>query len=538
MKKIKIFLFNAFGIAGVNIALRFVSVSFNAYLAEKVGAEGMGLFSLVGNVFGFAVIVACSGVNLAAVRLASEKSAILERAGADRKEYRKCASSVIRSCVVYSLLFSVAASAVLFLFAGFVGGRLLGDERCVASVRVLSVCLPAISLTSALSGYFTGMRKAYKNAVTTVVAQFVKIAFTSTALALAAPSGSDPVEYACLAVVGGSAVSEGFSLIVNAVLYFTDSKVPAGASTGRGGGLRCADMRASLSDAARISLPTAVGSYARTGLVTVEHLLIPWGLKKNGAASGAALASYGVIQGMVFPLILFPAALTASFSSLLIPEVSSMAATGNKSGVRKTADRALSVALSYSVGVAAVFIMFSSELGMGLYSNETACREILIMAPLIPVMYLDSATDAFLKGLGAQLDSMKINLIDASCSLVLVLILVPSFGIYGYMATVYFCEILNFILSFMRLGKVSGSTPRIAGSFLFSVAAAFSCCLCMKLVPTLFRGSAIPTALRIAAFSLLYFLAVSIFFSKKKDDSRRKGKDRARFCASLLKNRD
>ncbi len=506
MKRKKLFFLNAAGLACINITLRFISVSFNAYISEKIGAESMGLFTLVMSVSGLAVIFACSGVNLASVRLSSEKAAILEQRSSADREFKKCASSVIGSCLLYSLLFSLSAFFILFSASNLIGEKLLGDLRCVTSLRIVAISLPAISATSALSGYFTGIRKAYKNAVSVISEQFLKISVTSLALSLALPVGTDPVEYACVAVVGGSAAAEAFSLIVNSVLYIFDSKIPAGVIPGKNLANECDRIKVCFKDTAGISLPTAIGSYARSGLVTAEHLLIPRGLKKSGLNASAALSAYGIMQGMVFPLILFPSALPASFSSLLIPEISGLYATGNYDKIKQAGNRSLSVSLLFSVGVSALFLNFAEDLGLSLYGQPDAVSGILIMAPLIPIMYLDSTVDALLKGLGAQLDSMKINIIDASLSLFLVYVLVPFLGIYGYMVTVYFCEILNFILSFTRLVRISGFVPSVIPVLISSILSAIistSLILVFRLFPSPFS---VPVPFKIILFSILYIL--------------------------------
>ena len=74
-----------------------------------------------------------------------------------------------------------------------------------------------------------------------------------------------------------------------------------------------------------------------------------------------------------------------------------------------------------------------------------------MLAPLVPVMYLDGATDAILKGLNLQVYSMGVNIVDSSLSVALVLLLVPRMGIMGYMVTVYAAETLNMSLSVGRL---------------------------------------------------------------------------------------
>jgi len=54
-----------------------------------------------------------------------------------------------------------------------------------------------------------------------------------------------------------------------------------------------------------------------------------------------------------------------------------------------------------------------------------------------------------------QLEIMKINIIDSVLCVVLVWILVPKMAVEGYILTIYFAEIINFCLSFMKLGKAS-----------------------------------------------------------------------------------
>jgi len=66
------------------------------------------------------------------------------------------------------------------------------------------------------------------------------------------------------------------------------------------------------------------------------------------------------------------------------------------------------------------------------------------------VMYLDIGTDCALNGLGEQVYSMKVNILDAAVSALLVWLLVPGLGITGYTATIYIAELLNFALSVAR----------------------------------------------------------------------------------------
>ena len=218
------FLLNFILTASSGIFLRWVAVSFNAYVTGKLGEEGTGLLTLTMSVYGLAVTFATSGVNLAAVRLTAERLAVLCERGGTPKEYKRCSMQIMGRCAVYSLLFSLTTGTVLYLSAPLVAGKFLGDVRCTLSLRVLALSLPPISVSSAISGYFTGVRKVYKNVAASLLEQTIKIALTTVLFSLAVPSCMDSVEYACLAVVGGAAVAEGFSLVINVIMYFTGSE--------------------------------------------------------------------------------------------------------------------------------------------------------------------------------------------------------------------------------------------------------------------------------------------------------------------------
>ena len=76
-------------------------------------------------------------------------------------------------------------------------------------------------------------------------------------------------------------------------------------------------------------------------------------------------------------------------------------------------------------------------------------------------MYLDSAVDAILKGLGEQVYSMRINIIDSLISVFLVLILLPEIGIYGYIIVIYITELFNASFSIIRLLNKTKIKPRV-----------------------------------------------------------------------------
>jgi stage V sporulation protein B len=251
----------------------------------------------------------------------------------------------------------------------------------------------------------------------------------------------------------------------------------------------------------------------RSALVTVEHLLIPWGLEKSGSGRNDSLAAYGVMHSVIFPLVLFPAAISSSFAGLLVPEISESSAAKDNARIERIIARVLKTVLLYSIGVAGVMICLSNEFGSIMKIENSTAKYILLVSPLIPVMYLDTSVDSILKGLGHQLYCMIINILDALLSVILVWILLPRYGILGYIITVYFTELTNAILSITKLLCVTKTKFKIIDWLikpLFSAIISTSVVSLILSKLSLFAESKIEIALHILFIVIIYLLLLCL----------------------------
>ena len=479
-------------LAAVALLMRGVSLAFNAYITERVGAEGMGLLSLTMSVYGFAVTLATAGISLAVTTLVA--SALGKREGSRARR-------VLRAAVLYALAFGGMAALLLYFGSDLIAIRLLGDVRTRASLRLLSVSLVPIALSAVYSGYFIAVRRVVHNAATQVFEQCVRILLTFGGLTLA----GNHVEYACLALVGGSSLSELFSFF----LIFLQARIDlrrhrmSGGSTGGEG-------RAVFSYA----FPCAVSAQLRSGLVTVQHLLIPFALGLGGATRGGALASYAALHSMALPIVLFPTAILASFSGLLVPECAELSGRAEHKRLSHLSERALFGALAFASLSAALLFVGADTLGNAIYGSSEASRYVKMLAPLVPVMYLDSVVDAHLKGMGYQVYSMGVNIADAAASILGVLLLLPRFGADGYIYVIYITELLNFALSLYKLIRL----VRLPRRILFWCGAPLCALLCAVLVILLMHGAGIGAMLlRYVAVLGTYILFLTLLFSRREN---------------------
>ncbi len=504
MKNLRKFVLSALLLCGVSFLMKTVGVSFNVYVSNRAGAEAMGLYSLLSGVYGFALTFATSGISLATMRLVAEALGV-----GDNARVRKS----LRCCLVYSLSFGGAATLLLFFLAKPIAVHLLDDMRTLVPIRILSLSLLPISLSSVFNGYFTAVRRVHKNAFVQVSEQAIRIFSISFFLTRLLPYG---IEAACIALAAGGVVSD-FAAFTLAFIAFVRDKRKRGVPSSVSNPTSTKEIPKKLLE---IALPVAFSAYARSGLISLEHMLIPIGLRKSGNSRETALAAYGRLQSMVLPIILFSSALISSFAGILIPEVTECRVKNNKRQIRYISERVVQLSLLFSIGVAGIMIFFSRELGDVIYPGQNTAPYIRMLAPLIPIMYIDSGVDAVLKGMGKQVYSMTVNIIDAGLSVILVWFLVPRFGIYGYIITIYATETINTILSVSKLLSVSHMRPKLLKCLvgpLFCIVGATAIAKLLLSFSGGYEATALSLTLHILLVVSLYilFLLLSSVFDKK-----------------------
>ena len=420
-------------LTGSSLAMSAISMAFQVWLAGRIGSAGIGLYQLVLSVAFLCTTFAVSGIRFAATRLVSEELG---------HERSWSVAAAMRRCFAYSLFFGLSSLVVLWTFAEPIGFLWIGDARTVKSLKLIAFSMPFLSLSSVMSGYFTACGRVWKPTAVHLGEQLITIGFVAFFLTHS-PAGD--IEKNCAAVMLGNVCGDVISFVCMLLFYLTD----------RHSVRDCSAQKLQLtSRMLKVALPLAVSAYARSALSTLEHLLVPRGLKSAGFSADRALSGYGTIQGMVMPIISFPACFLMALSELIIPELTEAQMRSEREEIRKTVAGLLKKGGGYSLAVALVIFIFADKLGIAVYSSPEAGHFLRLLAPLIPIMYTDMLCDGCLKGLGQQMWNMGINVLDALLGVVLVWRVLPAYALTGYICIIYFNECLNFALSMLRLRKV------------------------------------------------------------------------------------
>lgn len=432
-----IFIKNALILTVTGLFIRFLGMLFRVWLASAVGAEGMGLYSQIISFYALASAFASTGINTAVTRMVAEELASGNGKGARR---------VLGRCMMATSVIAALSLCTIFFGADTIAGGLMGDMRAADALRTLSFSLPFMGLSSCLKGYFIARKKTAPASSAQIFEQFIRIGLI---MLIFTRSAEQSVESACRWILFGDVVAEVCSFIYVYAAYQIDKIkhiVPLG-------GIR--PQYSVLSRLRHIALPITAGRYVNSVLRTAENLLVPRQLALSGMKNADALSVFGVIKGMALPLLLFPSTFLSALSTLLIPEMSDAAERGQTYKVKYTAEKCIHITLISALPVAVIFFFGAGELGNLIYQDPEAGRILHYLAPLIPLMYLDSVCDGLLKGLDQQGSIFRNSVLDSLGRLTLILLILPRLGIVGFIIIMYLSNGFTCLMNLVNLIKIS-----------------------------------------------------------------------------------
>ncbi len=438
-KKLPIF-YSALLLTGVNLLLRLVSTGFQVYISGRIGAAGVGLLQLVLSVGALAITAAMAGARTATMYLTAQELG---------KRRPQNVARVLSACYLYSILISGCISISLYYLAPTLSRLWIGNPDTTPAIRLYAGMIPVICLCGVMSGYFTAANRISTLVAVEVAEQLCSMGVTILALTLWA--GNDPAK-ACQSIIFGSGVGACLTLVCLMVLRHRE-KAQIGPPI---------PLRNRLF---AIALPLALADDVKAGISTTENLMVP---KRLALYTGvlSPLAAFGVVCGMVFPVMMFPAAIIYGLAELLIPELARCHAAGSDTRIRYLAKRSLKTVWLYGCFFLGFFLLVGTPLTSTLYQNQEAGIVLKRYALLVPLLYCDALVDAMTKGLGQQSACVRYNILTSGMDVIFLYFLLPKYGMDGYFLSFLITHVINFVLSLRRLLTITGPILEIKHAIL------------------------------------------------------------------------
>ena len=402
-------------LTGTSLILRAVGVVFRIWISERIGAAGIGLYQLVFSVYVLASTFAASGISTAVTRLIADEAAC---------GTRRSVSHIMHRAMAIGAVAGVLSAVAVSLAAGPIAAGWIREAGAAPSLRIAAISLPFMGIAACLRGYFLARGRAGIPSGGLLLEQAVRIGVTLPLIRLA---GADAIR-ACAYIMAADTLAQAVAAGYLWVRYRADRRrLPIkrlGGYTPPTGVVRRIGA---------IALPITTGQYLSSGLRTVENMMVPACLAVFLGSSAEGLRQFGLLKGMALPLLFFPASLLNAITALMIPTVSHANTLGRQDRIAEVTVRTVTLTLIGSILAGGLFTLLADEIATMIYHSHEVAALLRVLAPLMPVMYLESMVSGLLKGLNRQNDLLKISVADSALRILLIALLVPRGGMPGFL---------------------------------------------------------------------------------------------------------
>lgn len=398
---------------------RVLGFFYRIWLSDRLGSELLGIYQMIFPISGVCYTIYASGIQTAISKLTAEK---------------KSGVSLFFHGLTVSLFLSLLLSLLVYETAPLLATRFLFEERTVTPLRILSFMFPFGAVTACCNGYYYGKSNSRFPAVSQLTEQVIRIV-CAYVLATFVNGITFSCELAVLVLVFGEAASAVLSLISFLATECRQHRPLFSRHGGSRYALHTHIKKEQFASISMLALPLGFHRLIINLLHSFEATLVPFTLQQSGLTKSDAISKFGILNGMAFPFIFFPTALTGSLSVLLLPAVSRAKGEGNTDYLKKV----IRLSLAFSLGLGTVcticFLVSGKSLGNLVFHEPLAGEYLVILAWLCPFLYLSSTLSSILNGLGKVYVTFSVSVLSLVLKIGCLLLFVPRFGMPAYFAS-------------------------------------------------------------------------------------------------------
>lgn len=443
-----------------NLTIGLIEFVFNLYLSRILGAEGLGLLSLVAPINCLFLSFMTEGLVVTVSKISDRHAHFRDYVAMDR---------TIKIATAFSFLWSLLLAGVVFACADFIASRFLGDPTL--RYPILSTCplMLLMSISNIVKGHFLGLAKIRIPALINISEKLLRFPILYCLIRLLLnQTGLPPVTLVYLCYAIGELQSVVFLLI-----YYRATKAKArGGARSQGilheeavsgevrrvengrsfakdegaracrnfakDGSRFSEYKSVLFPLIRGAAPICLTQCVFEFVNAFSSVIVKSRLCAIGYSMSEALSLLGMYKGMVFPLAEYPMILIGSVCSIVVPKISTMMAAKKERFAGRLLRKALFLALMIGLVTCGVFLLFASDMGAFFYKRQDLTLMIRLAGACAPLLFVTATTTSLLIGMGREAQSFRNCLFQQLLLLIFLLIFtgIPALNIYGYLLSI------------------------------------------------------------------------------------------------------
>lgn len=384
-----------------NTIVRVMGFGMRVLFSRMLGSEIMGIMELGSSVHMMAITPATAGLPLAVSRLTAKAPE------GSKEEALYAGKHMVRRLCLWLIPLYLLLTPLL--------AHLLGDTRTFPSLLMSAPCILILGYSAAYNGYCYGMNNAWPPALSELTEQTLRF-LLAVLLLNALPN----LTAAWTAAVPGFALAASEAVGVVLVILLLRLQKPAAPPTPQ-----------IKKQVFRLAAPPTVTRLVGTVLRSLNAIMIPLRLRSSGLALVEATSRFGMLFGMVMPVVMLPSVFTGSLAMLATPALA--ARENNQKALRNITIQLLLAAVAVGLLCGAALYVIAPWIAGSMYRLPELTELIRFLCPAVLLMSLGQVLSGMIAGLGRQKQALYGSLIGAGVTLALSWFLTgdPTMRLYG-----------------------------------------------------------------------------------------------------------
>lgn len=202
-------------------------------------------------------------------------------------------------------------------------------------------------------------------------------------------------------------------------------------------------------------IPITSNNLIFTLFSSFEAIILPAFLFQYYNNADTSMEMYGIITGIVIPFLLFPATITNSLSTMLLPSISYACAKRDTEAIKKALVSSALFCIMLGSFACILYILFGKPLCIFAFKSPEAGTLLQLMGFLCPFIYLSTTLSSVMNGIGYATQNLIYNILGISMRILCIIFFVPHFGIHAYICGMFCGYLLHNALTITKLASLN-----------------------------------------------------------------------------------
>ena len=429
------------------VLIKILGLVYTLYLTNRdgFGDKGNGIVASSYQIYALLLTISSIGIPNAISKLISERYAVEDYKGAHR---------IFKIAFATFSIIGLIGSLILFLGAHVISVYWLQIPETEMTLVSLSPAVFFVTIASVMRGYFNGRQKISIGARSQTLEQVFKTLLTIIIVEIVAILSNVSTEWMAAGANLATTLATflGFSYLF---LYYKSERKEIAEDIKNTKNYKYEKVSKIIKKIFYVSIPITLTAIMSSINKNVDSFTVVRGLK-TFLPEEVAKVQYGILGGKVDTLTSLPLAINVAFATALVPAISAAKAKKDEKAISQKTSFSLLVSMLIGLPCTVGMILFAGPILNLLFPNANQGALVLQISALTVIFtILDQTINGALQGYGKLMVPTIAMGTGTLIKIILniILIPIPSIGVYGAAIGSVACHLVAFIIAITVLKR-------------------------------------------------------------------------------------